>query len=62
LGVVRYGLPQMEANHCNDEEEEVDANFDIFRKQMASQLAYKWQAREVEWLEPATVCRPFNSP
>jgi hypothetical protein len=46
----------------NDVEAEVNANFDSFRDQLVSYLAYKWQAREVEWLEPALVCRPFNSP
>jgi hypothetical protein len=46
----------------DDVEAEVYADFDIFRNQHVSHLAYKWQAREVEWLESAAVCRPFNSP
>jgi hypothetical protein len=46
----------------DDVEAEVDADFDIFKNQIVSHLAYKWQEREAEWLEPAAVCRPFNSP
>jgi hypothetical protein len=51
----------MDANHYDDVEAEVDADFDIFKNQLVSQVAYKWQAREEEWLEPGAVCRPFNS-
>jgi hypothetical protein len=60
LGAVRNGLSQMEENHYDDVEAEVDADFAIFRNQLVSQLACKWQAREVEWLERgrARSCMP----
>ena len=44
----------------DDVETEVDADFDSFRNQLVEHLECKWRKREVEWLEPATVCRPFN--
>ena len=45
----------------DDVETELDPDFDSFRDQLVEHLECKWEKSEVEWLEPAYVCRPYNA-